>query len=68
MVERKRIFSGMRPTGCLHYGHMAGALINWVKLQEQYDCFFGIVDWHALMSDYADSSRLKDNCREILLD
>lgn len=47
MEERKRIFSGMRPTGKLHYGHMAGALINWIKLQEQYDCFFGIVDWHA---------------------
>lgn len=68
MVEKKRIFSGMRPTGKLHYGHMAGALINWVKLQNQYDCYYGIVDWHALMSDYADPSHLKDNCKEILLD
>lgn len=68
MNEKKRIFSAMRPTGKLHYGHMAGALINWVKLQDQYDCFWGIADWHALMSDYADVSRIKDNCREILLD
>ena len=68
MDEKKRIFSGMRPTGKLHYGHMAGALINWVKLQEEYNCFFGIVDWHAMMSDYADVSKVKTNCREILLD
>lgn len=64
----KRVFSGMRPTGKLHLGHMAGALSNWVELQEQHDCFYSIVDWHALMSDYADSSRLKDNTIEILLD
>lgn len=68
MEGKKRIFSGMRPTGRLHYGHMAGALINWVRLQDEYDCFFGIADWHALMSDYADSSRLEVNCSEILLD
>ena len=64
----KRVFSGMRPTGKLHLGHLAGALTNWVQLQEQHDCFYSIVDWHALMSDYADSSHLKDNSREILLD
>ena len=68
MDERKRIFSGMRPTGRLHYGHMAGALINWVKLQNEYNCFWGIVDWHAMMSDYADPSKVKENCYEILLD
>lgn len=68
MDGKKKIFSGMRPTGKLHYGHMAGALINWVKLQNEYDCYFGIVDWHALMSDYADSSKVAANCREILLD
>ena len=64
----QRVFSGMRPTGKLHLGHMAGALINWVKLQDDHECYYSIVDWHALMSDYADSSRLRDNCREILLD
>ena len=64
----QRVFSGMRPTGQLHLGHLAGALTNWIKLQDGYECFYSIVDWHALMSDYADSSRLRDNCREILLD
>lgn len=58
----------MRPTGKLHLGHMAGALANWVKLQEDHECYYCVVDWHALMSDYADSSMLRDNCREILLD
>lgn len=65
---KKRVFSGMRPTGKLHLGHLAGALTNWVKLQEEYECIYGIVDWHALMSDYADSSKIKSNCREVLLD
>jgi tryptophanyl-tRNA synthetase (EC 6.1.1.2) len=68
MLMAKRVFSGMRPTGKLHLGHLAGALTNWVQLQEQHDCFYSIVDWHALMSDYADNSHLKDNSREILLD
>ncbi len=63
-----RVFSGMRPTGKLHLGHLAGALANWVRLQDNYECFYSIVDWHALMSDYADSSNMKTNSREILLD
>ena len=58
----------MRPTGRLHLGHLAGALTNWVRLQDDYDCFYCIVDWHALMSDYADPSQLVANGREILLD
>ncbi len=64
----KRVFSGMRPTGKLHLGHLAGALSNWVKLQHEYDSYYCIVDWHALMSDYADSSGIRQNCREVLLD
>ena len=63
-----RVFSGMRPTGRLHLGHMAGALTNWLSLQEDHECYYSIVDWHALMSDYADPSRLSYNTREILLD
>jgi tryptophanyl-tRNA synthetase len=63
-----RVFSGMRPTGKLHLGHMAGALTNWVKLQEDHECYYSIVDWHALMSDYADPSRLRVNTIEVLLD
>ncbi|NLA90101.1 MAG: tryptophan--tRNA ligase, partial [Synergistaceae bacterium] len=65
---KQRVFSGMRPTGQLHIGHLAGALTNWVKLQEEHECFYSVVDWHALMSDYADSSRLGSNCREVLID
>src|SRR5438309_364561 len=57
----KRIVSGMRPTGKLHLGNYEGALKNWVKLQHQYECFFFIADWHALTSDYADTSRIKEN-------
>ena len=48
----KRILSGMRPTGRLHIGHWVGALSQWVSLQEEYDCFFMVADWHALMSEY----------------
>jgi tryptophanyl-tRNA synthetase len=48
----------MRPTGRLHLGHLIGALGNWVPLQEQYDCFYFVADWHALTSDFADTSRL----------
>ena len=48
----------MRPTGKLHLGHLVGALQNWVALQEQYDCFYFVADWHALTSDFADTSQL----------
>src|SRR5687768_14044550 len=53
---KPRVVSGMRPTGKLHIGHLVGALKNWVALQEAYDCFFFVADWHALTSDYADTS------------
>jgi tryptophanyl-tRNA synthetase len=63
--KRKRVLSGMRPTGRLHIGHYFGALQNWVKLQEQYDCFYFVADWHALTTDYADASELARNTIEI---
>ncbi len=50
----------MRPTGNLHLGHLVGALNNWVKLQEDYECFFMVADWHALMSEYADASQTQN--------
>jgi len=53
-----RVVSGMRPTGRLHLGHLVGALENWVPLQDKYDCFYFVADWHALTSDYADTSQL----------
>jgi len=57
---KKRLLSGMRPTGKLHLGHLVGALQNWVKLQEEYECFFMVADWHALMSEYEDSSHIRE--------
>jgi tryptophanyl-tRNA synthetase len=66
--SKKRVLSGMRPTGKLHLGNYVGALENWVRMQEQYDCFFVIVDWHALTTDYADPSHLKENLVDVLLD
>jgi tryptophanyl-tRNA synthetase len=66
--SKKRVLSGMRSTGKLHLGNYVGALENWVRMQEQYDCFFFIADWHALTTDYADTSRLKENSVDVLLD
>ena len=60
--------SGMRPTGKLHLGNYMGALANWVKLQDQYECYFFIADWHALTTDYADTSQIVENTKEVLLD
>src|SRR5690349_16835671 len=67
-TTRKRVLSGMRPTGKLHLGNYVGALQNWVGMQDQYECFFCVVDWHALTTDYADTSRVKQNSLDVLLD
>lgn len=58
----------MRPTGKLHLGNYMGALHNWVKLQDDYECFFFIADWHALTTDYADPSQIQDNIANVALD
>jgi tryptophanyl-tRNA synthetase len=58
----------MRPTGKLHLGNYVGALENWVRMQDEYECFFTIVDWHALTTDYADTSHVKENMLEVALD
>jgi tryptophanyl-tRNA synthetase len=58
MAQRKRILSGMRPTGGLHLGHLVGTLDNWVKLQDEYDCYFMVADWHAFMGEYEKPSVL----------
>jgi tryptophanyl-tRNA synthetase len=57
-MPRPRVVSGMRPTGRLHLGHLVGALSNWVQMQQPYDCFYFVADWHALTSDYADTSEI----------
>jgi tryptophanyl-tRNA synthetase len=58
----------MRPTGKLHLGNYVGALQNWVKLQNSHDCFFFVADWHALTTDYDNTSRLADNSLEVVVD
>jgi tryptophanyl-tRNA synthetase len=68
MTVKKRILSGMRPTGPLHLGNLHGALANWVNMQEQYECFFFIADWHALTSDYEDTGYISEYSRNMLID
>jgi tryptophanyl-tRNA synthetase len=66
-MEKKTVLSGMRPTGPLHLGHLAGALRNWLKLQEKYNCFYTIVTWHALSSEYQNSKDIKKYLYEYAL-
>ena len=66
--KEKTVLSGMRPTGPLHLGHLAGALRNWLALQEQYRCFYTIVTWHALSSEYQNSKSIKDYTFEVAAD
>ncbi len=61
-----RIVSGMRPTGKLHIGHYYGAIKNWIQLQKEHDCYFLVADWHALTSDYQDTSNIPDNIIEMV--
>ncbi len=63
-----KVFSGMRPTGRLHLGHLVGALDNWVAMQDDYQCVFGIVDWHALTTDYQNVDSIASNVLEIAID
>jgi tryptophanyl-tRNA synthetase len=65
---RKRVLSGMQPSGLMHLGNYLGALENWKALQESYDGFFFIADWHALSTNYADTSRIREFVREMLID
>ena len=65
---KPRVVSGMRPTGKLHLGHLVGALSNWASLQDQYDCFYFVADWHALTSDYADTTEVVPNAYDMVAD
>jgi tryptophanyl-tRNA synthetase len=65
---KQRVLSGMRPTGKLHLGNYMGALHNWVGMQDQYECYFFIADYHALTTDYADPSLVKQNTLEVAMD
>ncbi|MBR9985937.1 MAG: tryptophan--tRNA ligase [Desulfosarcina sp.] len=68
MSSKKRILSGMRPTGPLHLGNLHGALNNWVGMQDEYDCFFFIADWHALTSDYENPGAITGYVKEMMID
>jgi tryptophanyl-tRNA synthetase len=67
-MGKKRVLSGMRPTGPAHLGHLVGAFENWVAMQDELECFYCIVDWHALTTDYANTTELRNNIRELALD
>lgn len=62
-----RVLSGMQPSGYLHIGNLVGALQNWIRLTDQYECYYFIADWHALTSQYADTSRIKDYVQDMLI-
>ncbi|MEI7474600.1 MAG: tryptophan--tRNA ligase [bacterium] len=68
MSDKKRIMSGMRPTGKLHLGHYMGVLRNWIDFQNEYECFFSIADWHALTTKYDKTEDLKENIVNVALD
>jgi len=67
-MSKKIVLSGMRPTGPLHLGNYAGALRNWIKLQDEYECYYTIVTWHALSSEYQNSRQIIENSFEVAID
>ena len=64
----KRIVSGMRSTGKLHFGHYLGVIQNWVKLQKEYESFFFVADWHALTTKYDDTANLRQDVKDVVID
>jgi len=64
---KERVLSGMQASGKLHIGNLVGALSNWVKLQDGYDCYYFVADWHALTTGYADPSAIKESTKDILI-
>jgi tryptophanyl-tRNA synthetase len=65
---RSRVLSGMRPTGALHLGHYHGALKNWVRLQDEHDCFYFVADWHALTTHYEERDVIEKNVYDMVID
>ena len=68
MTGENVVLSGMRSTGKLHLGNYFGAVRNWVELQDRYDCYYFVADWHALTTEYADPSQIADNTLEVVAD
>ncbi|MDD5594535.1 MAG: tryptophan--tRNA ligase, partial [Candidatus Margulisbacteria bacterium] len=67
-MNKKRVLSGIQPTGRLHLGNLIGAVENWVELQKNHDCFFFIADYHALTTAYAETKELKENIKQVAID
>jgi len=67
-MAKKRILSGMRPTGRLHLGNYVGALENWLRLQHEYDSFHMVADWHMLTTDLERTTEIRQNCIEVVTD
>lgn len=67
-THNQRVLSGMRPTGKLHLGHYHGVLKNWLKLQHEYECFFFVADWHALTTEYENSSVIAESVWDMVID
>lgn len=65
---KQRVVSGMRPTGRLHIGHYHGVLENWIRIQNNFECFFFVADWHSLTTEYADTGAIRENIREMVMD
>jgi len=66
-VNRERVLSGMQASGKVHLGNLVGALKNWVSLQEKYDCFYFVADWHALTTGYANPETIKESTNDLLI-
>ena len=67
-MAKKRVLSGMQPSGLLHLGNLMGALDNWRKIQDEYECYYFIADWHALTTQYADTSKMRTYVHEMVVD
>ena len=65
---KQKIMSGMRPTGKLHLGHYLGVIDNWVKLQDEYDCYFSVADWHALTTKYDKTETMREDVLNVVMD
>lgn len=68
MSPKQRVVSGMRPTGKLHLGHYLGVLKNWLKLQQDHECFFFVADWHSLTTEYENPAKVRESTRDIVID
>jgi tryptophanyl-tRNA synthetase len=68
MSLKKRVLSGNRPTGRLHWGNYFGALRNWIEIQDEYECYYFVADWHALTTGYENSREIFPSIKEILKD